>query len=433
MSKARARAGSASRASRNPYSRQCRRPRSRLHRQQGGPLAALDGRINAGVVTGPYQRQGSAYPKAPPRGGTLDLSQVLASTVTIADGSDVAVRRAAAPADFLPAGLDGVAISSSVFLNQYWSTQALAASGLANLVFGTTGFAHTFAGIDQAAGATNLISIGADANPIANAAVFGEATLTLPDGGSLRLNARDITVAGDIVDHDGTVTAALISKPLSAADVLNSIRFVNPGEAQFQPTTAALPRSAFTLADGATIDLSGNFVNDLNATRDSLIGYDFVDGGSLAISSSSILNTIAFDAGSRIDLTSGGYVTAAGRLGSTGTAGLGRGRGGSLSLELSRLGRGYTPLSSATDPRLVPAIAAADVREQINSSLFLGGSIDAFGFQGGGTFTLIAPEIVVGAGTRRGNARPRDADAGLLHRSWIRQFCADRSADRAHR
>lgn len=363
----------------------------------GKALAALDGRILGGAVTGPYQRQGSAYNKPAPRGGTLDLSQVLVDTVTIADGIDIAARRNAAPDDFLPATVGG-AVASGVFLNHYWSTEALADSGLADLVFGTTGFARTTLGFDLSAGATSRISIGADANPLAGAKAFGATTLALPDGASLRLNASDVIVAGDIVAHAGSVTAALISKRLSDADVLAIAATINPGDSQYQPTTADLPRSSFVLGVGKTIDLSGNFVNDINATRDSLVGYDFVNGGVLTISTTSILNTVDFRAGSTIDLSSGGYVTAAGRLGTTGSAGLGRGRGGNLSIELSRLARGYVPLSPSTDPKLVDGVDVADIREQIDSNLILLGSIDAFGFQGGGTFTLIAPEIVIGDG-----------------------------------
>lgn len=365
----------------------------------GRALTALDGNIAGGAVTGPYQRQGSAYGRPAPRGGTLDLSQVLTSTVTIANASDIAVRRAAAPADFLPATLlPGEAIAPGVFLNQYWSTEALAASGLADISFGSSGFARTYQGFDQPIGSTRLISIGADANPLANAAAFGATTLTLPDGGNLRLTAQDILVGGNLVAHAGSVTATLVSKRFVDADYIPT-GIIAPGQPQYQPTTAALPRSTFTLAAGSSIDLSGRFVNDLNATRDSLVGYDFVNAGTLTVASTSILNTVEFATGSRVDLTSSGYVTATGRLGTTGSAGLGRGRGGNLSIELTRLARGYVPLSPATDPLLTPEIEVADIREQIDSSLILGGSIDATGFQGGGTFMLTTPELVIGAGT----------------------------------
>jgi filamentous hemagglutinin family protein len=334
------------------------------------PSLVFDGTLNAGSVTGPYQRRGSSYfdpLRGAPQGGTLDLSSVFIRNFTIATAADIEARRQLSPNAFVPALLaPGTVIDSDAFQNQYWSSEELNRSGIGTLRIG---------GVINSV-PVNLISIGKDALAAPGDTPFNaEATkLILANGGTLALRANTINIAGSVTVHSGTVSAELL----------------NPAN-----TRVSTARS-FTLASTGVIDVSGLFTNDADATRDNFQGFSFVDGGSVSIFPSSFdyqapnSLLVSLEAGSRIELSSGGNVLRNRRLATTGPFGLGRGVGGSLNLRLS-------PLTNPQSVRLdANGVETADV------GLRLDGVINAYGFQGGGAFRLGVPYLDIGLGETGG-------------------------------
>ncbi len=356
----------------------------------GASLLAFEGQINAGAVTGVYQHVGSLYynaAKGLPKGGTLDLSGLAANSVTIAAAADLAIKRAATPSAFLPSIVTPTTVlPSALFLNQYWSTESLQNAGLASITFGNDGVGSPILG--QLA--TRAITFGRDANSLATdlTPFSGIASLALPDGGKLTLNAQSIDIGGTITAHSGSLNFNLLSGRYANG------QFLTP-----TPLAALLPRSTFMLRAGSILDVSGQFVNDTSASRDAFLGYGYVNGGSVSIGGSAYLQTVTLAAGSTIDLSSGGYVTPTGRLGTTGGNGVGRGKGGDLTLAIADPARrSFVTLDPSADPKLGYAGSLDNVRERIDTQLTLGSTIRDFGFQGGGTFKLVAPSVSIGPG-----------------------------------
>ncbi len=111
---------------------------------------------------------------------------------------------------------------------------------------------------------------------------------------------------------------------------------------------------------------------------------------------------------SEIDLSSGGYVTGAGGL-ALDVNHVPIGRGGSLAIQYhaaagalvaensSTAGPNAAPSAIPIDPATA-ALAPEQQREAFDDRLVFDATIQAFGFQGGGTFTLTAPNLRIADG-----------------------------------
>lgn len=193
--------------------------------------------------------------------------------------------------------------------------------------------------------------------------------LALAEGGTVSVSASSIDVNADVVAHGGKVTLS------------NVLRAANPAT---QP--AALTKdgkSRITLAQDATVDVSGLWVN---GTLDpaAVSGMAWLNGGSVSMEG---VQGIALVNGSTIDVSSGAGILASGKV--TG------GKGGNVTL-------------TANTPPFAPATPDS-------STLQLGSTIKGYGVNGGGTLTVAADKVLISDG--------RGAQAGqlLLTPAFFRQ------------
>lgn len=318
--------------------------------------AVINGSMSAGAVSGSLQRAGSGRVASPPaRGGRLDLGGLNGRTELILAS-------------------DPQAMPPSTYAAQVWSTKLIEDAGFADVIFGSVG---------------------------GRTIVEQDATLTLPNGGTLTLRGDDIDIGGRIIAHAGNITVALsaFNNPLDTSD--------DPG------SDTESPRTRMILRPGAVLDVSGLWVNDGGAGRDTLTGRDWINAGSVTITNGGYQNesfipdiaTITLSQGSLIDLGGGGYVDPGSRLASD-ERGVPLGRGGSLAVLLHPSVEdpgGDEALDFARTPSFIftpggSGESPADVRSLIDDELLIASDIRAFGFQGGGAFSLRVPEVDVLAG-----------------------------------
>lgn len=240
------------------------------------------------------------------------------------------------------------------------------------------------------------------------------AVLSVQPGGSVSLD--------NVATIDGTINAP--------AGKIALLGYAETG----QSLQNIPPVAQVTIGPDAVLNAAGEWVNDFNAAANggALQGPAFINGGSVAIQTVSDSATIpvpgtavtpVFDTtqsivlapGSVIDISSGGYVGASGKL-KTAASGSPAGNGGSLSL-LTYVGgfsserftdffgnSGYQPQPGAA-PNFGNAPTAADI--------FLGGTIYSSGFANGGTFSLQARTIQIG-GVSQVTPITTGAQAGTL-------------------
>lgn len=177
--------------------------------------------------------------------------------------------------------------------------------------------------------------------------------LALADGGTVSVAASAIDVNADVVAHGGNVTLS------------NVLRAANPVT---QP--AALTKSGksrITLAQDATVDVSGLWVNGtLDPTA--VAGMAWLNGGNVTVEG---VQGIALAGGSTIDVSSGAGILASGKV--TG------GKGGNVTL-------------TANTPPFAPATADG-------STLQLGSTLKGYGVNGGGTLTVAADKVLISDGS----------------------------------
>lgn len=251
--------------------------------------------------------------------------------------------------------------------------------------------------------------------------VARDAAVTLEAGGVFDV------LAGGTITVDGAVSAAGGKIQLETASF-----GANPP----QP-------GALDVVVNGTLSVRGRWVNDLHADAGAYGGPGWLDGGSIAlVAAPSVLDrsgyaeppgyggtavdvsgSILVDAGALLDLSGGGRVDPLGELALTG-------RGGDLSLvnqtAFFQTGSGgesgdYAPvipgqvsgfrvhlLEQSTS--LVPARVAVNPDEVNARVQFDPASIRAQGFAGGGTFTLVTPEVTLGgaAAESKATALPLD-------------------------
>ena len=317
--------------------------------------------------------------------------------------------------------------------------QMLSQAGLSGLVMQTSG-AVTLAGAHD----TTLETAAA-------LTLTGNANLRLASGGVLEIDAgRQVRLDGSVAIPDGRIAVRTYQLSNVTVDGIGSVG--NPFRtdddiAHVYAQGAALPAGAFDITVNGTLDVSGNWTNDyIDQAQPQGAGY--INGGSISLTvaprvfvpvgasaltaavAGDVSGSIAINPGALIDVSAGGYVSARGALTLSAT-------GGSVSLidqttyasvaalpepnidsfGSTFIGQGvaFTPgnptsSSEGVAPALVPTAQTSTVH-------FAPGSIRAFGFGGGGTFTLVSPDI---AFSSQGNA-PADANATVLPLDFLQQ------------
>jgi len=193
------------------------------------------------------------------------------------------------------------------------------------------------------------------------------ANLNVSPGGDIELSATTINV-------DGTLTAAAGTIGLTAT--YQSVR----------------PDDHIEVGATGRLDVRGLWVNDFGRAADDLGGAEFVNGGSINLTTeirgaggTDTTPSINLAAGSVLDASSGGYLQQDGTL--ERADGLPVGRGGSISLvtHADGLATYDRPPTSAT-----------------GGAVHMDGTLLGFGFEGGGTLAIEAPQIQIG-GTPSGS------------------------------
>ncbi|WP_400768661.1 filamentous haemagglutinin family protein [Methylosinus sporium] len=211
------------------------------------------------------------------------------------------------------------------------------------------------------------------------------AVLKVAPGGSVTLTNVE-TIDGSIIAPAGKIT--LSGHVYSDSSVI--------------PTS--IPAD-LVIGPHALLDVHGLWVNDSGAVGDRLQGAAFVDGGSISITTLAATyhrfandddnvdatQSIVLSKGSIVDVSSGGYVGANGKL-KLGSDGLPVGKGGSLSL-ITYSG-GYGGLSNPPTTQLYNE-QLTNGNQPNAATVVLGGTIYSNGFDTGGTITLQAPTITI--------------------------------------
>ncbi|WP_152535493.1 filamentous haemagglutinin family protein [Bradyrhizobium sp. Ai1a-2] len=189
-----------------------------------------------------------------------------------------------------------------------------------------------------------------------------DAPVKLADGGNMFLVAPTVDINADITAHSGRVTVTNILQ----RDVVGSTPI-------FLAPPSGLPQ--FTLAAGATIDVSGVWTNGVLASDD-LSRLAYLDGGDVTLKSS---YGVTIEGGSTIDVSSGAAIMQNGK---------------------ARGGKGGNVALFAYDELGIPSIGGR---------LVLDGDIRGYGVNGGGTLAIDGASIVIGA-----SETPHDATDLLL-------------------
>jgi filamentous hemagglutinin family protein len=347
-------------------------------------LAVMDGTIYGAAITGPNQRRGGTYfdaSKALPAGATLDMGNVNTNSITFAKSANSNFSNVTA----------GSELVTTAFLNPTFSTDALSESGIQSLVFGK-----------RTGGDSELAEKTSPYTYTRNIIWKDDAALALPDGGSVTLRAVNIDFSGKITAHGGTAAFSLLAvRPNLDLRYLDSIDSINK-----YGNPDLMPRSTLRVADSALIDVSGNWINDFAAAPSGSrplqnAAANYLNGGSILIKSINPtpetvyenVYTVDLAEGAQLNLNSGGYVQANGRLATSSTSGLPLGRGGNLTVAVTgTIPAVYVPLDTSPTAELNGGLP----NEAINDIIRINSRIEAFGFQGGGTFTLTAPHVHIG-------------------------------------
>ncbi|VFR77593.1 Filamentous haemagglutinin family outer membrane protein associated with VreARI signalling system [plant metagenome] len=183
-----------------------------------------------------------------------------------------------------------------------------------------------------------------------------ERPLGLDTGGEIVLYAPEVSINADIVARAGTV---------HAGNVLNQWSTLNNGS--LQDSTLLAPESAravVVVKDGATVDVSGLWVNQRLDPEDKA-SLSYRDGGHISLRSNA---DVTLERGSHLDVSSGASLLESGSLSG--------GRGGNVTLQT---GVGASP--------------AAD-----GGTLALDGTLSGHGVKGGGTLMLQTGGTVIVGG-----------------------------------
>ncbi len=204
-------------------------------------------------------------------------------------------------------------------------------------------------------GYANTVVVSADAlhaDDFANLSIITagnlavQTSLSVADGGSITLDGGTITADSSITARGGSIG-------------LSNIATVNGALTQLAAD------GSITVDNGAVLDTRGVWVN-LQRDPNDVVGISHINGGSVSLLAT---GGITLDKTSAIDVSSGGALRANGSLTLA--------TGGSVSISAD--------------------IVPLDVTSQRTDTVTLDGAVRGYGSKGGGTYSLTAPSIVIGA------------------------------------
>ncbi|HEY4078702.1 MAG TPA: filamentous hemagglutinin family protein [Rhizomicrobium sp.] len=317
--------------------------------------SVLDGDISAHALSGREQIGTSQAPKGGslsiqitnilnPRGQPLPAGVV--NYVITQDGVSLDVLQP----DFDPTqpwpSNNPLAPASPLFTPRTLSAKMIAESGIQNLSLTTPG--------------SILVPEGVD--------------VTVAPGGSINFTAISI-------DVEGTLRAPAGAINLNVAGL----------STDKQNTPIPIP-SSLVLGSKGVLDASGLWVNDAGRGANDMFGRQFINGGSVTLTSyeSGIdlpvdyTGDVILQSGSLIDVSSGGYIGFDGQLAMSG--GLPMGRGGNITIQ--------THVQAPTRENSYALNGAP--ANLLGGAIEMDGELAGYGFAGGGTLSLRAPQIQIG-------------------------------------
>ena len=205
-----------------------------------------------------------------------------------------------------------------------------------------------------------LATLGASAGLVEDAGT----SLTVQPGGSISLSGGNVTINGNLTARAGSIS--ITTQPVTAA------------------ANIGVPAD-LVIGSSAVLNVSGLFYIDLTSEQ---AAAPLVNGGSIALVTNEAFTAAKVDEtgnitlapGSVLNLNSGGHMLASGALQLDSTTGTPVGRGGNLTLAT------YQGVETPPAPGLTPS----------RGRITVGGTIDAFGFDNGGTLTLQAVSLQIG-------------------------------------
>ncbi|MGC1548278.1 MAG: filamentous hemagglutinin N-terminal domain-containing protein, partial [Rhodanobacter sp.] len=323
----------------------------------------LDGQVAARAFPGRNQVADGAQPA----GGTLDVNAAQ-STLPGANGISGVMLQQSTPT------IDQV--DPQFQANTTWKTVATAFDPSENNASDPSNWILLSADLVQQGGfsALNVAPASNNGNAIQIQERPGTLLSVMP-GGSISLTGNGVTILGGLSAPAGSITLT----SLGALGTPGSVS--SPGN--------------ITVGNGAVLSAHGLWVNDTGLPADNYVGDRYIDGGNINLitTQNTLISTGVPDSdgtgsiillpGSLLDVSGGGYVAGSGQLQLTN--GIPDGSGGNINLTT------YAPTKSLTSfGSQYPTPAA------LNASIVLGGSLNAYGFSGGGTFTLQAPDLQIG-------------------------------------
>lgn len=371
------------------------------------PAIDFAGQISGQAFAGSRQLSGGLLPTATASTGSIKRS-VQASPYQLPSGGGVQIgsfsggNKAEAGADIVV--YRGVRTGSESTVQTLLSDAMLSNAGLSALTLQTSG-SVIFAGAGQ-----NLLDPAA-------ATLTGASSLTLAPGGTLRVDAgRAIRVDGAISIASGSVVANTLQLGASGINIdltASGSAFTATDDIATRYASLADAPRPFDIDVTGTISVAGRFTNDFGVA-DQLQGPAWMAGGSISLAVApnqfarisatpggpvtdyaDLSGSITIASSALLDVSAGAYVSSLGQV--TATA-----RGGNIAFSaptiFAPIVRSYSDGSQLYyNAPNVPSVERAQVA-------FDAASLKGFGFSGGGTFALTAPNITFGSDNAAGSS-----------------------------
>ncbi|MDB5970427.1 MAG: filamentous hemagglutinin [Hydrocarboniphaga sp.] len=240
-----------------------------------------------------------------------------------------------------------------------------------------------------------------------------ESGLSVQPGGSISLTGSVVTLAGDLIARSGQINITAIGQTANSSmlsQFTGASIFVPAGDA-----SGAALRGNIEVLRGVTLSTRGFWVNDTDLDADAINGGAFIDGGGISLVTAAaagaqllsgdrnaltsvfgptldLTGSVLLDAGSTLDVSSGGRVLQNGRLASSN--GVALGRGGDIELAVYA----QPQVGTYTQPSLFTDIETGIAHAPLQGQLQIDGTLLASGFSGGGELRLQALGFRIGDG-----------------------------------